>query len=275
MFPDSDIARSFKCGESKSRYLTTFGIVPHFGKQLSERVKEQNSGFVLLFDESLNHKSQFKQMDIHIRNWDQDNVITRFYTSEFMGHATAQDMLDVFHTAIEGLNRKFILQLSMDGPSVNWKFHKMVNSELEKDVNRNLINLGSCGLHIVHGAFKKGVDALGWNADSFISSAYWLFKDSPARSEDYCKAIGVENPLMPEKFCKTRWVENVTVTERLNARFNKIFERSGSRKVPKPGYKELAGSKRWMQGYINASQACVLTVLCKRSSPLPDYLSIR
>ena len=109
----------------------------------------------------------------------------------------------------------------------------MVNSELEKDVNRNLINLGSCGLHIVHGAFKKGADALSWNADSFISSAYWLFKDSPARREDYCKAIGVENPLMPEKFCKTRWVENVTVTERLN----KICERSGSRKVPNPGTK--------------------------------------
>lgn len=75
--------------------------------------------------------------------------------------------------------------------------------------------MGSCGLHIFYGAFKKGADASNWNVDQFLSNAYWLLKDSPARREDYAKAVGQISPLMPLKFCKTRWVENVPVTERM------------------------------------------------------------
>ena len=82
-------------------------------------------------------------MDLHVRLWDCDKVVTRYLTSEFMGHATAVDMVEVFNKANEGLNRKSLLQLFMDGPDVNWKFPELVNSQ------------SSCGLHIVHGALKR------------------------------------------------------------------------------------------------------------------------
>ena len=36
MFPDSDIAATFQCGESKAKYMTTFGISPHFKTLLSK-----------------------------------------------------------------------------------------------------------------------------------------------------------------------------------------------------------------------------------------------
>jgi len=48
-----------------------------------------------------------------------------------------------------------------------------------------LLNVGSCGLHVVHGAFKDGSKASGWDLDRFMGSADWLFKDTPARREDY------------------------------------------------------------------------------------------
>ena len=94
-------------------------------------------------------------MDLHVRLWDCDKVVTRYLTSEFMGHATAVDMVEVFNKANEGLNRKSLLQLFMDGPDVNWKFPELVNSQLENDVNSVLLNVESCGLHIVHGALKR------------------------------------------------------------------------------------------------------------------------
>ena len=53
MFPDSAIARNFKCGETKSRYLATFGIAPYFSEASKKRVKDEDT-HVLLFDESLN-----------------------------------------------------------------------------------------------------------------------------------------------------------------------------------------------------------------------------
>ena len=86
---------------------------------------------------------------------------------------------------------------------------------MESDVNTALLNTGSCGLHVLHGAFKKGADATGWRVDQFLSSAHWLLKDTPARREDYAKAVEETTPVMPLKYCKTRWVENVAVSERI------------------------------------------------------------
>jgi len=84
---------------------------------------------------------------------------------------------------------------------------------LKKEYNKLLLNIGSCGLHIVHGSFKKGVEATGWSIDEFLKSILWLLKDTPARREDYVGIVG-DVALMPLHFCKTRWTENVPVVER-------------------------------------------------------------
>lgn len=246
MFPDSDIASSFQCGETKAAYLTVHGIAPYCKSILTDRMRSLKSGYVLLFDESLNHKTQTKQMDIHLRFWDNDVVATRYWTSEFMGHATAEDMVEVFHKSTQELNYTGLLQLSMDGPNVNFKFQDLIQTKLEQDFNTLLLNVGSCGLHILHGAFKKGADASDWMIDQFISSAYWLLKDSPARREDYAKAVGATSPLMPLKFCKTRWVENVPVTERIVKilpDLKKYVDVVEAGKLPNPGTKSYTTVK--------------------------------
>ena len=133
MFPDSDIASAFKCGEMKSAYLINHGIAPHFKSLLSDRLRSGSCEFVLLFDESMNSKTQNKQMDFHVRIWEGQEVRTRYYHSEFMGHATAADMDSVFETATSDLNLSNLLQLSMDGPNVNWKFYDIIHSRLQKE----------------------------------------------------------------------------------------------------------------------------------------------
>ena len=80
MFPDSEIAKQFACGGQKAAYITVFGLAEHFKKLLKESVK---GPFVVLFDESLNKKMQEKQMDIHIRYWNNlsSEVTTRYFGS--------------------------------------------------------------------------------------------------------------------------------------------------------------------------------------------------
>lgn len=207
MFLDSEIAKHFQCGERKAAYVTSFGIALYFRSLLMKRARSQANGFVLLFDESGNVKTQNKQMDIHLRIWDSDTVVTRYFTSEFMRHATAADMMDVFHRGTSELNMASLLQLAMDGPNVNWKFHDMIQRERERTGLCKLIDIGSCGLHILHRAFKNAVDATGWEVNDVLSSAYWLFKDSPARCEDYAKALKKSSPVLPLKFCKTRCLQ--------------------------------------------------------------------
>ena len=57
MFPDSEIAKGFCCGERKVAYTCVFSLAEYFHKILKENVKEP---FVVLFDESLNKKMQEK-----------------------------------------------------------------------------------------------------------------------------------------------------------------------------------------------------------------------
>lgn len=80
MFPDSQIAAKFTCGSRKTSYLCVFGLAEYLKEMLMKAVKGY---FTILFDESLNKKSQSKQMDIHVRYWEGDKVVTRYFGSVF------------------------------------------------------------------------------------------------------------------------------------------------------------------------------------------------
>ena len=84
MFPDSAIAKGFRCGECKTAYFCVFGLAEHFKKAILSEVKGH---FVIMFDESLNQKMQEKQLDIHLRYWgsDQKAIVTTYLGSQFMG----------------------------------------------------------------------------------------------------------------------------------------------------------------------------------------------
>ena len=81
------------------------------------------------FDESLNNKkTQTCQMDLLIRYWNEEQmqVEVRYWDSSFMGHCTSHDLKNHFNERISDLNLNEILQVSMDGPSVNLKFQRDV-----------------------------------------------------------------------------------------------------------------------------------------------------
>ena len=141
MFPDSSIASKFSCGESKCSYLTTFGIAPHFSSLLRNTVR-QSSDYVVCFDESLNFELQQKQMDMHICLWDAGRVGTRYFTSAFLGQADADRLHGVLSDCCDEVGKRGILQISMDGPNVNWKTFDLLYNEVEQEVHHGLIDVG-------------------------------------------------------------------------------------------------------------------------------------
>ncbi|XP_051985326.1 uncharacterized protein LOC127645689 [Xyrauchen texanus] len=213
MFHDSAIAKTFACGATKSMYICKHGLAPHFKHLLCKKLSSGREDYVLLFDESLNRKTQSKQCDFHVCLWDGNKVVTRFYDSKFMGHATAVDHKSVYKRSTENLPKENMVQISMDGPNVNWSFYSKVDKSLQDTHNVHLINIGSCGLHIAHGAFLRGVEGTDWKVGSILQSMHQLLSDSPARREDYFNITGSGSPT-PLKFCRTRWLENVPVLER-------------------------------------------------------------
>ena len=87
----------------------------------------------------------------------------RYFNLIFFGHGTAIDLRREFDECIKELDPSKMYQISIDGPSVNWKFYKAVTKDRAKDELHQLINIGSCGLHVIHGAFKSGAEATNWN----------------------------------------------------------------------------------------------------------------
>lgn len=212
MFPDSKIAEAFSCGEKKCSYILCFGLAPYFRDVLLNKISGVD--FVLLFDESLNHKTQNKQMDIYIRYFDEtlNQVTTRYFDTAFIGHSTADDLLNHFLELTRKLDLNRLIQLSMDGPNVNWAFYEKLSGELKSDSNATLINIGSCGLHIVHGAFKSACHSVDWDISGLLKSMHRLFKDTPARRDDFTSITGCT--VFPAKHCPTRWIEDVPVAKK-------------------------------------------------------------
>ena len=81
-------------------------------------------------------------------------------------------MLKTFHSCKEDLSYRNLIQLYVDGPNVNWTFYNMVEQELKNDYSCTLLNTGSCGVHIVHGAFKNDCNEAGWTLQKTLSSLY-------------------------------------------------------------------------------------------------------
>gem|GEM_PF-6826146 len=216
IFPDSKIASAMQLARTKISYMILYGLATYFHEKVKQRI-EHCDCFVVCFDESLNKYSQKQQMDISIRFWctDKNEVATHYYSSAFLGHTTSEDLIQAFKVELKDLNLKKLLQVSMDGPNVNIKFFKDLQTVLSQSHDEDdpiVLFMGTCGLHVVNNAFKTSFYAVKWNVTTFLRALYNLFKNSPARRSDLLYYSG--SSLMPLKFCPVRWLNNSKVAER-------------------------------------------------------------
>nr|CAD7425203.1 unnamed protein product [Timema monikensis] len=54
----------------------------------------------------------------------------------------------------------------------------------------SLLNLGTCGLHVVHGSLRTGVESVDWDISSLLRHMYYLFTDSPTRRALFTQLTG-------------------------------------------------------------------------------------
>ncbi|CAF2061871.1 unnamed protein product [Rotaria magnacalcarata] len=210
MFPDSKIAHEFSIQSKKISYVLSHGLGPYFHQDLVKCLK-RNEKFVLCFDEQTNNQNR-KQLDLLVRYWCHDKglVVTRYYKSIFLGHATASILknaiVDSFKT--DGLEIKRLLMLGRDSPFVNLSLEKLIQDEMKKN-GGDLLKIGGCHLHVVHNGFKAGLSSTDWHPQNKCIDIYSWFKQSPARKQDFIDIIDDFNSLMEKTilyFTNTRWV---------------------------------------------------------------------
>ena len=132
-----------------------------------------------------------------------------------MGHANAEDTFAFLKKVYKDLDFVHnLVQVSVDGPNVNWKTLEIIEDHQKiQDPNcTNLIVIGSCWLHVVHGAYGAGQNATDWSLDKFLKVIYSIFKIAPSRREDYLVANNLHefhksknvSYLLAQKFCGHR-----------------------------------------------------------------------
>ena len=58
---------------------------------------------------------------------------SQYWKSKFLGHVTAADLVTEFEKCMEEVDQSKMFQISMDGPSANWKFFNSVTKKREED----------------------------------------------------------------------------------------------------------------------------------------------
>ena len=176
MFPDSAIPEKFSLGKDKVGYMIRYGIYPAFKQKFTTMINT-SSCYSVSFDESFNKNQQKCQMDVNLRYWnDEKNIAeTSYLDSKFLLRPNAKNLKCEIVASILGLDLAKFLQLSMDGPSTNWNVLNLVNNHLVENGYKNSIEIGSCTLHIVHGAFQTGATKSGWELNKVKSLKHFSF----------------------------------------------------------------------------------------------------
>uniref|UniRef100_A0A915ICP0 Uncharacterized protein n=1 Tax=Romanomermis culicivorax TaxID=13658 RepID=A0A915ICP0_ROMCU len=122
--------------------------------------------------------------------------------------------VDAFVVSFDEAFNRISQQSQMDVHVQFWDENTNRVDDLTPDPkDPQMLLIGSCGLHLLHGAFQFAHKKVAWRLKSFLSSCYYRFKDSPARRSDFIHLIDCE--IFPKKFCSHRWVENVDVVDRV------------------------------------------------------------
>ena len=104
-------------------------------------------------------------MDLHIRYLDSqtNRFKVHYLDSSFMGKSSAKDAFEHFDSSIQTIDKAKLLQVFSDGPNVNLAFLELLKEgRLEAEVNE-VLDIGTCSLHIVHSTFQHAEKASNWN----------------------------------------------------------------------------------------------------------------
>ena len=129
---------------------------------------------------------------------------SRYLGLQFLDQGTADDFVDWFVDAMEDLNCWKLIQISMGEPRINWLSIEKLKHKSKCDPGDPL--LGSCSVHIVHGAFKWVGKCVALIVTRY-TSLYCVFNDSPARRDVYTKLTSSKK--FPLKFPAHCWLERV------------------------------------------------------------------
>jgi hypothetical protein len=278
MCQTNPVSSKFQMGRTKLQYMVNHGLFPHFKQMILDEILK-SPFMTVLFDESLNDSIQKSEMDILVRYWNEgeNKVTVRYWTAKFLVHTCCDDFVAVLHDGLTELEETKMIQISMDGPNTNLKLLREIQDERQNNKLSSLIDIGSCSLHLIHGAFKTGSEKSSWDLHKILKGAFTLLHDSPARRDDYYNLTGSDE--YPLQFCGTRWVEDKKVAEKLVTLWPnmiKLFDFWKTlTKSKRPDSNSYHNVKKGIDDPLTVPKLCFFFISCRVTSTLSDSFSRR
>ena len=85
-------------------------------------------------------------------------VSTMYVTLVFLGYSRHTDLYNSFTSMMHELSEDKLVQLSMDGLSVNIKVLQVVQDGRKDKGLPQLLDIGTCGPQTLHGSYKMGIE---------------------------------------------------------------------------------------------------------------------
>ena len=110
MFPNSEIAKTFKLSRTKCGYLINYGLALFFRDVLLKSINA-SPYFMISYDESMNKILQDEQMDLQARYWDDNErqVRTRYFDSKFLNRPNFTNLHTTLCASLAKLSEKQLL----------------------------------------------------------------------------------------------------------------------------------------------------------------------
>ena len=125
--------QSLTLGRTKCSYFINFGIAPHLKEPLLAKLKSSDI-FLTCYDDSLNRVLQEEQMDVVLRYCVNEScmVETSYFGSAFLKRPNNQNLNVKLLESLTALDVEKMIQILMDGPSVNWDILSLDSCYREK-----------------------------------------------------------------------------------------------------------------------------------------------
>ena len=250
------------------------GLGPYFQQQtIDDILTSPNTYYTIHFDETTNIQVK-KQMDVLVRYYSEKHgeVKVRFLKALMFGHAFGKTVGDELRKTVEesGLSPRFLLSLSSDGPNVSKSIKQNINNKLQENFKRQLVDTGSCQIHVACNSFGKGIEAYGEAVENLCIDLFYFFKLSASRREDY---LAIQQKLDLDEIVllrhvESRWLSLLPAVERVKGQFPALLEYV--KKLPDTD-KKIKSNERYkkIMGLLTAPETIVQ--LCFLQSVKPVF----
>ena len=206
MFPDSEIAKKFACGRTKTTAIIKKALALHFLKKVTQSM---SNPFSIMMDES-NDKTD-KSSIILVRVFDSElrDVHTRFLDMPVVNIGTARNLFEALKTSLtsKGLDFSKVVAFMSDTTNV-MKGARSGVQKLIKNEHPTLYDVG-CICHLADLTLKAAMKTLPIDIDQLFIDVFYYFYHSSKRTQEFadlwCSLFTTE-PEVILKHCPTRWL---------------------------------------------------------------------